>query len=118
MTVQLAFSVICCCLPMYRSLLPKSVRIRGWYGSIISLLSQSDRSRIRDGYGDSYSDTQKKSSRGRGLPYSGASNGRTDIVALNDRSGLRSESYSDIKDVAGKDYPINSIKQTTTLEVV
>ena len=119
-TVQLSSSVICCCLPVYRSLLPKSDKLQSWFGSLFSLVGRRDGSYGSQTQGYSKPRPTKISGnvKKHSGPYSNLSDGRSDGVTLTTINGQQNENDSDFKPVAGRDYPMNSFKKTQALEVV
>lgn len=121
LTIQLAFAIICCCLPTYRPILPSRTFLSSFksrYASLLERRSQpSAASSKQTGQEVTYN---SNGSRSRYKQYDNLSDGGVDRLGLTHATdavavaGVGRESQS----IAGKDFPMNAINVKSQVDVV
>ena len=113
--IQLAFGVICCCLPTYRPLLPKENFLASFKSRYLSFLAKRytpAASRSGNiGFSDSYA-TKK------GMRFKGYDNIKDRGVQVQILARASTESIEGDRYIAGMDFPIDSINVRSTVDVV
>lgn len=113
--IQLAFGVICCCLPTYRPLLPKENFLASFKSRYLSFLAKRytpAASRSGNiGFSDSYA-TKK------GMRFNGYDNIKDRGVQVQILARASTESIEGDRYIAGMDFPIDSINVRSTVDVV
>ena len=116
LAINLGFSVICCCLPTYRPILPKVALFAHARRLYLSLLSKMHTSAASTAKSESCSESQSgPKTQSRFHHYSNLDDEAADAMVL---TRAARTFHPTVSYLAGRDFSTDSIKVKSTLEMV